>query len=391
MRNVFKRVGSAFTVGVLLFSCVFIGAKADTLSDLQAQKSQAEAERNALQSEANGLNANYKDVKSQYNALKSQVDSTNNKVNATNTEIGNLSKELSTAKTNQAELEEMMKVHIKYMYENNQKSMLEIFLESKSVAEFVERAEYFSIIAEHDKKLLEEYKQTQIDVANKQESLNAKKAELEAQSNELAGQKQELSNLVDQAGSALADKKAEVNAAQSNVDAIEKQMKEEERRLAAAHAAEQLAKQQQIMEEIRQQEESGQGKEDTSQAMSGYSESDLRLLACIIEAEAEGESYAGKLAVASVVMNRVFSSKFPNSISGVVYQKNQFEPASSGRLQKILDGSHDGRRSMNDSYSAAREALNGTRTVDKLFFWATWLANQRGLSGGITIGNHYFF
>ena len=61
-----------------------------------------------------------------------------------------------------------------------------------------------------------------------------------------------------------------------------------------------------------------------AQTNSNYTNSDLYLLAKCIYAEARGESYTGQVAVGAVVLNRVASSKFPNSISGVIYQKNAF-------------------------------------------------------------------
>ena len=81
---------------------------------------------------------------------------------------------------------------------------------------------------------------------------------------------------------------------------------------------------------------------------------DLTLLAAIIECEAGGESYECQLAVGAAVINRVKSSSYPNSISGVIYQKGQFGPASSGKLARKLRG-----RISSSCYSAAQEAMSG--------------------------------
>lgn len=59
---------------------------------------------------------------------------------------------------------------------------------------------------------------------------------------------------------------------------------------------------------------------------------DKKLLAQLIRAEARGESFEGKVAVARVVLNRVASSKFPNSVRGVIYQRGQFSPVSNGSI-----------------------------------------------------------
>lgn len=89
---------------------------------------------------------------------------------------------------------------------------------------------------------------------------------------------------------------------------------------------------------------------DTSHSNNGYSSSDYQLLARLISAEARGESYTGQVAVGAVVLNRVEHPSFPNSISGVIYQKNAFSCIDDGQFNKPVADS---------AYSAARDALNG--------------------------------
>ena len=105
---------------------------------------------------------------------------------------------------------------------------------------------------------------------------------------------------------------------------------------------------------------------------------DLTLLAAIIECEAGGESYECQLAVGAAVINRVKSSSYPNSISGVIYQKGQFGPASSGKLARKLRG-----RISSSCYSAAQEAMSG---VDNTGGCTSF--NDHG--SGISIGNMKF-
>ena len=77
---------------------------------------------------------------------------------------------------------------------------------------------------------------------------------------------------------------------------------------------------------------------------------DHRLLAKLVYAEARGESYKGQVAVAAVVLNRVASSEFPTTISGVIYQKNAFSCVSNGSINNTQDSS---------CIKAALDALNG--------------------------------
>ena len=114
--------------------------------------------------------------------------------------------------------------------------------------------------------------------------------------------------------------------------------------------------------------------------------SDQYLLARLVYAEARGESYKGKVAVAAVALNRVSSASFPNTISGVIYQTGAFESVSNGAINLAPD---------NDSLRAAKEAMNGwDPTGGCLYFY-----NARTVSSGswilsrtvkTVIGNHSF-
>ena len=77
---------------------------------------------------------------------------------------------------------------------------------------------------------------------------------------------------------------------------------------------------------------------------------DHRLLSKLVYAEARGETYKGKVAVAAVVLNRVASASFPNTISGVVYQSGAFTCVNNGSINNTPDS---------ECIRAAREALNG--------------------------------
>lgn len=95
-----------------------------------------------------------------------------------------------------------------------------------------------------------------------------------------------------------------------------------------------------------------------------YSSQDLKLLACLVHAEAGTQSYEGKLAVANVVLNRVKSSDYPNTIKAVIYQSGQFSVAHSGSLDKQLSNYDNYSSNAQElSIKAAREALEGENNV----------------------------
>lgn len=110
------------------------------------------------------------------------------------------------------------------------------------------------------------------------------------------------------------------------------------------------------------------------------SEAERKLLASIIFCEAGGESYEGKIAVGAVVMNRVESASFPNTISDVVYQSGQFTPAMTGWLGSVLAGD------VNSScYDAADAALAGEDPTNGCLYF------HAGGGSGLTIGNQTFY
>lgn len=109
---------------------------------------------------------------------------------------------------------------------------------------------------------------------------------------------------------------------------------------------------------------------------------EILLLAALIQCEAGGESYEGKLAVGAVVMNRVRSSRYPNSISDVIYSPGQFTPAGNGKVASVLE------RGPKDScIQAAQEAVNG---VDNTNGAKSFRQTKTGRAG-LVIGGHVFF
>jgi N-acetylmuramoyl-L-alanine amidase len=97
-----------------------------------------------------------------------------------------------------------------------------------------------------------------------------------------------------------------------------------------------------------------------------YTKADLRLLSALVYCEAQAESYNGKLAVAIVVMNRVRSNQFPNTVKDVIYQRHQFSPATNGTLKKALAAYDNGKftsASEKECIKAAKAALSGVKSI----------------------------
>lgn len=125
----------------------------------------------------------------------------------------------------------------------------------------------------------------------------------------------------------------------------------------------------------------------TSRFLREIDTEDLRLLEQVVENEAGGEPYLGKIAVANVILNRVRSSLFPNTIRGVIFQKGQF--AKLDRALKLTPSE--------ETKKAVQEALNGKQVVPQDVFYFLNLNIAKDLSIPQTktfvtkIGNHWFY
>lgn len=115
--------------------------------------------------------------------------------------------------------------------------------------------------------------------------------------------------------------------------------------------------------------------------------SDLQLIARAINGEARGESYEGQVAVGAVILNRVKSSKFPNTISGVIYQAGAFTAVSDGQINVPID-------EKSTVVKAAQDALNGWDPTGGAIYYfnpntatSSWIWSRPQIK---TIGSHIF-
>ena len=129
-------------------------------------------------------------------------------------------------------------------------------------------------------------------------------------------------------------------------------------------------------------EQAGQGGQS---GQNGYTNSDTYLLARCIYAEARGESYTGQVAVGAVVLNRVKSAEFPNTIAGVIYQRHAFTAVSDGQINLTPDQT---------ALNAAKDAMNGwDPTGGCLYYYnpakatSSWIFSRETV---VTIGKHVF-
>lgn len=347
----------------------------EQIQDLKEQKEDAEDAVDDITDKKEGLEANLGSLNGQLTDIVASMNDLEQQISDKEAEIRTAQEELAAAEQQSREQYEDMKLRIQFMYENSDRNIWEMLLESESVSDFLNRTEYIANINEYDRNKLTEFQQLQEEIAEREESLQGDMTELLAMQEDMKEKQASVNSLIDSTKSSLAQTNQDLADAQSNVADLEAQinkMIEYEQQLEIQKAKEDAAR----LAAIQAEEQ-----EDTSGVVYVPADSDAYLLGAIIECEAGGESYEGKLAVGSVIINRVKSSYFPNTISGVIYQSGQFSPVASGRLAYRLETGVS-----QSCLQAAQEVLNGNVTLNSLYF-----RRNNGIIQGTVIGNHVFY
>ena len=310
-----------------------------------------------LEEDLSSLNSELKQIKKEINSIASEISEMN-------TRIKDTQNELAIAKGEEEAGYAAMKTRIQYMYENGSTSLLEILLSSTSLAEFIKRADYFSTINEYDRQAMEKLSDTRETISQKEAQLMEEKENLNALLDTLDKKEAALRSKISSTSSELDTYTAKLNEARKNAENAEKALNSEVEPIAPS------------IEDTTDSSSSASNESYTATA------SDLELFAALIECEAGSTNYEGMLAVASVVVNRMNHSSYPNTLRGVIFQSGQFPPAHNGKVDKVLK-----RGIKNSCLQAAQDALNGKNNV------GSCLSFRSASSGhvGIIIGDNVFF
>lgn len=358
-------------------------------------------EKETLENKTSDLQSQLAGINQDLLKISDEISDTQMRVTIVNSEILRSEDELAISQQNEDQQYENMKSRIKYMYENGNSNMLELLFSAESMSDFLNKADFIQNISQYDRDMLSELQNIHADIENQKMALQNQQDSLNNLENELQQQQAALQQKADETSTDLAQFQAQLQ-----------QIREQEAAKAAADAA--AKAQQEAAAKAQQQAQAsanasssgnttssnttnGSGSANSGSSNSGNNtsggttnnsgssanKSDLDLLAAIIQCEAY-QNYDSLLAVATVIMNRVYDSRFPNSISGVVYAAGQFEPAFSGRLEYVLNA---GPTSL--SYQVAQDAINGARlaeVADCYYFLYAGTGHS-----GINIGGNVFF
>lgn len=347
----------------------------ENLDKLNEQKDSLEGTLTTLNTELSQVSNNLSDLEEKIAAKEAEID-------ALNADILQVQADLEEAIRIKDEQYETMKKQIRFMYERSDYLYLELFLSAGSFSDFINKNNYIEQLSSYQQKVLQDYKDAQAMMEAKEAELQLDMAELEEDKKELDDYKVQVvaeqgrvSGLVSQTSKSINATAGQISEAEQKALAYEQQIKEQEENLTVLRAK--------LAEEIRMAELAAQSSwRDISEV--SFAEGDRYLLANLIYCEAGGEPYNGQVAVGSVVMNRVLSSVYPNTVTGVIYQSGQFSPVASGRLALALAEG----RATSSCYQAADEVMRGTTNVGNCVYFRTPID---GVTPKYTIGGHIFY
>ena len=353
-------------------------------------KAYADDTVDSLEKQTNGLQNQLDSLNQDLTSLSAEITDLASKIEDTDASVQKAELDLAAAKLDEQLQYAAMKKRIKYMYESGNTSLLQIIFSSESMGDFLNKAEFVKNITEYDRNMLDELQQVHDLVAKKDADLKAEQASLAEMKTNLDQQELELNDKISSTSGEL----------QASSEAL---AKAKEAQAAAAAALKKKQEEEAAAAEKQKQEEAANVAASNTSGSSGNTDSgssggnttitvpdtpaettDLVLFAAILQCEAGGYNYDGILAVATVIMNRVESPLYPNTISGVVYQSGQFAPTWDGSLSRVLQSGP-----VSLCYQVAQEALGGARLASVSGCYQFRSAST-GMSG-INVGGNVFF
>lgn len=319
---------------------------------LENELEQQEENKDNLEDQKASEEQKLENLKQQYKAIASDLEALEDKKTEKEAEIEAKTAELQEAVEKQEKQYEDMKLRIQYMYEKPEDSLFSLFLKDFSMAEIINRVDTTLRIQEYDRTQLEEFTKNAEEIDQQKQNLEAAKTELESLIEEAEDKQAQVSALQQQTSASISNYLDQIAAAEDEIDDTEAAL---EAKSVALQELYKKAQEEEAAERRRQAEEAakrlqeaianGSIRPEDSGIVYGelnLTQAEMDMLTAMIYCESRGEPYEGQLAVGYVIMNRVRSTKFPNSLEEVLRQHKQFEPAGSGRFDIVLTAYWEG-------------------------------------------------
>ena len=379
---------------------------------LEKELEEQEETKNNLQDKKETEEQKLRRLRQEYQAISDNLDVMQEEQLQKEEEIKTKEEEIKIALKLQEKQYEDMKKRIQYMYEKPQQSILALFFGDLGMAKILNRVELAFRIQEYDRNQMDLYIETTENLEQQQKDLEEDKKELASMIEDAKVQQEKVETLREKTKVSISQYLNQIAQTEDEIgdtkEALEKKA-EALKKLYAQAQAEENSKGQAEEAAKRLQEALANGtlKIDDAGIIRGpitLTDAEMEMLIAMIYCESRGESYEGQLAVGHVIMNRVRSSKFPNTLEEVLRANRQFEPAGSGRFDIVLTAYREGipgvigQAEWESCKRAAEACVNGESNVKDCLFFRTHkpvpqLAENLELAGVPywIIGNHIFY
>lgn len=253
----FWAAAAALTLGTVFSSYATNKAIEDAkkkVSSMEEEKKKVENTLKELEGKKSDTAAYVKELDRNLSALAKELTKLEGDISGKEEQIEEAKEELDAAKVTEDRQYEDMKLRIQYMYENGQTSLLESMMQSESIAELLNRAEYASQITSYDRRMLEEYRKTREEVALKEETLEKEHQELLELQDATKAKQSSVETLMASKEAELASYETRIASAQGEIDQYNADIKAQEEHMARVEA------------EIRRKEEEARKAEEARRA-----------------------------------------------------------------------------------------------------------------------------
>ncbi|MCR5595269.1 MAG: cell wall hydrolase [Lachnospiraceae bacterium] len=347
----------------------------ETIDDLTGEQAELKLTLDDLNSKLEEAGGILEELEKSITEKKAQIDMTWGTIEEIATQV-------SALESKADEQYELVKAQIKYIYESGDILYTAMMMGGGTYSDYINRSSYLEMFTEYNQNNIDNLVETSGLLKEKKAEyekqlivLEEEKADLDEYEQAVLAKQEEIKQTVEEASKKVKKYSDEIESTEAKLKEYEAKLSAQEDDIEALQAK---------LEEEKKITEQAANSEWRDLSTAQYSDGDRKLLANLIWCEAGNEPYIGQVAVGAVVMNRVMSSVFPDTIVGVIYQRKQFSPASSGRLALALslDSASE------SCYRAADAAMSGVNNIGNCLYFRT---PTSAVSPKYVIGGHYFY
>ena len=218
---------------VLVFAmcgCPVLRADADAVQDAEEKVQDAEAEAEALEKQKQEAEANRDSLSARLDSIIADMNDTQEQLSAKEAEIEAAEEELIQARIDENDQYENMKIRIKFMYESGGVNLIEVLMQSQSIGDFLNNAEYVTQLSEYDRKELIRYQETVKQVEEKEAALESEYEELNTLQTSLVSQQEEVQALLESNEAQISDLQSQIAENAERLEELKQEAEDAKRR-----------------------------------------------------------------------------------------------------------------------------------------------------------------